>query len=182
MPVFLGKRLSVAVAVALIACAALPAPGRAADGVSPAALKAAFLFNFAKFTDWGAVQPGAAIVLCVANDDQVVASLTDSARGQSVSGRAVEVRQVKADLAGCHLLFVPGSDARQMLGRVVKEQPLLTVSDANGFAQAGGMIELFQDAGRMRFAVNVETAQRSGIRLSSRLLDLAKIVRSAHAQ
>src|SRR5206468_12975058 len=124
-------------------------------------------------------------VLCVANDDQVGAALTDSVRGQAINGHALEVRKVKSDnpVPGCHVLFVPASDAKQVLAKAGKGQDaVITVSDAPGFAQAGGVIELFQEGGRMRFAVNVDTAQRLGVRLSSRLLDLAKIVRTDHAQ
>jgi hypothetical protein len=62
----------------------------------------------------------------------------------------------------------------------VKELPVLTVSDARGFAQAGGMIELYEDNGRMRFAINIDTLQKSGVKLSSRLLDLARIVKNEH--
>jgi hypothetical protein len=82
------------------------------------------------------------------------------------------------------LLFVPSSNAKRVVTTVdrLKEAPVLTVSDAEGFAESGGMIELFQENGRMRFAVNVEVVQRSGLRVSSRVLDLARIVKRDHVQ
>jgi hypothetical protein len=175
------RRLAVALVGAIAWLAAAAGSSGAADAATPSALKAAFLFNFAKFADWSAIQPGVTLVLCVANDDRVGAALADSVRGQAITGHALEVRRLNSDnsLSGCHLLFVPASDARQMLAKINKgAEPLLTVSDAPGFAQSGGMIELFQESGRMRFAVNVDAAQRAGVRLSSRLLDLAKIVRT----
>ncbi len=177
-------RLAVAL-VGAIALLAAAASSRAVDAATPSALKAAFLFNFAKFADWSAIQPGVTLVLCVANDDQVGAALADSVSGQAINGHALEVRRLNSvnSLSGCHLLFVPAPDARQMLAKINKgSEPMLTVSDAPGFAQSGGMIEMFQESGRMRFAVNVDTAQRSGVRLSSRLLDLARIVRTDHGQ
>jgi hypothetical protein len=183
--VTMARRLAVALVGAIALLAAAAGSSSAADAATPSALKAAFLFNFAKFADWSGVQPGVTLVLCVANDDQIGAALADSVRGQAINGRALEVRRVRSDnlLSGCHLLFVPASDARQMLAKITKgSEPMLTVSDAPGFAQSGGMIELFQESGRMRFAVNVDIAQRSGVRLSSRLLDLAKIVRTDHGQ
>jgi hypothetical protein len=182
---FSTRRLAVALVGALALLAAAAGSSRAADAATPSALKAAFLFNFVKFADWSGVQPGVTLVLCVANDDQIGAALADSVRGQAISGHALEVRRLNPEhsLAACHLLFVPASDARQMLAKINKgAEPMLTVSDAPGFARSGGMIELFQESGRMRFAVNVDIAQRSGVRLSSRLLDLAKIVRTDHAQ
>ena len=99
-------------------------------------------------------------------------------------GHGIEVRRTRSDspFSACHLLFVPASDARQALAKMGGTEALLTVSDAPGFAQSGGLIELFQENGQMRFAVNVDTARRSGVRLSSRLLELAKIVRTDHGQ
>ena len=182
---FSTRRLAVALVGAIALLAAAASSSRAADAATPSALKAAFLFNFAKFADWSGVQPGVTLVLCVANDDQIGAALADSVRGQAINGHALEVRRLHSDnsLSECHLLFVPASDARQTLAKINKAaEPMLTVSDAPGFAQSGGMIELFQESGRMRFAVNVDTAQRAGVRLSSRLLDLAKIVRTDHGK
>ena len=60
--------------------------------------------------------------------------------------------------------------------------PVLTVSDGKGFSLAGGIIELYVEGGRMRFAINLDAADRSGLRLSSRLLGLAKIVRNGHVR
>jgi hypothetical protein len=176
----LTRRLAVALCAAIAAAAAIAGSSRAADAVTPSALKAAFLFNFAKFADWSSVPPSGPIVLCVANDDKVGTALIDSVRGQTLEGRAIEVRRLKSDepLPSCHVLFVPAADARETLTKIGREPSVLTVSDAAGFAQSGGMIELFEEAGRMRFAINVRAAQRLGVRLSSRLLDLAKIVRT----
>ena len=178
------RRVAAVLAAAIAFVAAGAGTGRAADPVTPSALKAAFLLNFAKFADWSSVQPAAMLVLCVANDDQLGEALTASVRGQAIDGHGIEVRRIKGDspIAACHLLFVPASDARQVLTKLGGSEARLTVSDAPGFAQSGGLIELFQENGRMRFAVNVDTARRSGVRLSSRLLDLAKIVRTDHGQ
>ena len=148
-------------------------------------LKAAFLLNFAKFTNWAAVQSGAEVVFCVLDDDRVGAALTESVRGQTIEGHKLAVWKLKVDpsLPACHLLFAPGSDARKVLTKIgqVRDLPVLTVSNARGFAEAGGMIELFEENGRMRFAINMDAVQRSGVRLSSRMLDLAKIIKNDHA-
>ena len=64
----------------------------------------------------------------------------------------------------------------------IRTLPVLTVSDGKGFSQAGGIIELYVEGGRMRFAINVDAAERSGLRLSSRLLGLAKVIRDGHVQ
>jgi hypothetical protein len=79
----------------------------------------------------------------------------------------------------CHLLFVAdGETRRSSEGLVgVVALPVLTVSDRKDFARADGIIELYAEEGRMRFAINVDGVARSGLRLSSRLLGLAKIIR-----
>ena len=179
------RRAAIALAGAIALVAAFSGSSRAADAVTPSALKAAFLFNFVKFADWSGVPPSATLVLCVANDAQITAALADSVRGQAIDGHPLEARRLTSDspVLPCHLLFVPAAAMRQMLTKMYSGmETLLTVSDEPGFARSGGLIELFQENGRMRFAINVDTARRSGVRLSSRLLDLAKIIRSDHGQ
>jgi hypothetical protein len=157
-----------------------------ADVASDVAVKAAFLYNFAKFTEWPALPAGTSLVLCVLGNDPVGAALTDTIQGQQINGHGLEVRRLTADASprACHVLFVAGSEVRRASPMLdgVRALPILTVSDGSGFAQTSGMIELFVDGGHMRFAVNVDSVQRAGLHLSSRLLGLARIVRSSHAQ
>ena len=82
------------------------------------------------------------------------------------------------------LLFIADGETPRFAGGLggIKGLPVLTVSDGKGFVEAGGIIELYLEGGRMRFAINVDTAERAGLRLSSRLLRLARVVREGHAQ
>jgi hypothetical protein len=160
--------------------------GAGDDVASDVAVKAAFLYNFAKFTEWPALPAATLLVLCVIGDDAVEDALTQTIRGQVIDGHGLEVRRLTRDLApqSCHVLFVASSDVRlasPMLSEM-RAVPILTVSDGSGFARTIGMIELFVEGGHMRFAVNVDAVQRAGLHLSSRLLGLARIVRSAHAE
>jgi hypothetical protein len=171
-------------AVTTVAGAVRAAAG--ADVASDVTVKAAFLYNFAKFTEWPALPAGTSLVLCVLGDDAVRAALTDTIHGQQIDGHGLEVRRITADasLRACHVLFAAGSEIRRASPMLddVRELAILTVSDGSGFAQTSGMIELFVDGGHMRFAVNVDSVQRAGLHLSSRLLGLAKIVRNSHVQ
>ena len=180
-PVSSRRRVAVTAVVMLAAMCA----SAQAQSVAAPELKAAFLLNFAKFTHWSGLQADEVLALCVIDDDRVGDALTQSVRGQTIEGRALAVRRPKADgpIQTCHLLFVPGSDPRKVLTKIdrVKELPVVTVSDARGFAESGGMIELFEENGKMRFSINVETVHRSGVKLSSRLLDLARLVKNDHA-
>jgi hypothetical protein len=92
--------------------------------------------------------------------------------------------RVKPDaFRACHVLYLAGLDAKraQPILDELKGAPVLTVGDREQFAQSGGVAGLFVEQGRMRFAINLEAAQRCRLRISSRLLSLAKIVKDDHA-
>lgn len=155
----------------------------AAQAASPSALKAAFLFNFARFAEWPALPPDAPVRVCVAGDALVATALADALRGHSIEAHGLQAVQLPSDASAgeCQVLFVSGAEIRRvasLTGGVPR--PVLTVSDAERFAESGGMVELFVEGGRMKFAINVDAVQRSRIRLSSRLLGLARIVRDGH--
>jgi hypothetical protein len=181
-------RFAVAAVVLAAMCWALPAiaGGDGGDAASDVALKAAFLYNFAKFAEWPGLSPGAPIVVCVVGDDGVADALVETVHGQTISGHAITVARPHDSAAWrtCGLLFIANSETHRVAGGLdgLKTLPVLTVSDSKGFAQAAGIIELYVEEGRMRFAINVDAADRSGLRLSSRLLGLAKIIRTGHAQ
>jgi hypothetical protein len=173
-------------AVMAVTPRAAAAADNATDAAADVAVKAAFLYNFAKFAEWPALAPGAAITLCVVGDDQIASALVETVRGQNISGHALEVwhPQDPATWRSCHLLFLKQAEAKRAAGGLgaIKTLPVLTVSDGKDFSQTGGIIELFVESGRMRFAINVDAADGAGLRLSSRLLGLAKVTRNGHGQ
>jgi hypothetical protein len=181
-----ARRLGTASLALVMTCIA--APGTAADrSFGPAtdvAVKAAFLYNFVKFTEWPALPAGAAIVLCVVGDEGIAAALAETVREQNISGHPLDVRRAQDSTTwrNCHLLFIAEAEAQRSASGLdgIKTLPVLTVSDAKSFSLSGGIIELYIEDGRMRFAINVDAAERSGLRLSSRLLGLAKVTRSGH--
>lgn len=160
------------------------AVGPAADpSVAAPALKAAFLYNFAKLAEWPAeaLAPGAALRLCVAGDAAVADALAETGRDRTIEGHDLVVARVQPDSGarGCHLLYLAGLDSRRarVAADSLKGAPVLTVSDIGQFTKQGGIVELFLDGGKMRFAINVDAAQRAGLHFSSRLLSLARIVK-----
>ena len=154
-----------------------------AQGISAPELTAAFLFNFVKFTTWPAdvLQDGGPLVVCVAGDDWVANSLVDLTRSQRVDGHSLSVRRTNLDrpLDECHVVYGAALDARRAkrLIQAASGRPILTVSDVPDFAQRGGVANFFVDGGRMRFAVNPAAADRARLRISSKLLTLARLVR-----
>lgn len=162
---------------------ALTSFGSAQTATVPA-LKAAFLYNFAKFTEWSpdALAAGDPLQLCVINDRAVGEMLVDLTKGRSIDGHALVVSTMKpdsADLASCRLLFTSGLDAARSAALLesIAGKPVLTVSDLDKFAQHGGVAQLMVDKGTMGFSVNLDAMHRARILLSSKLLSLARIVK-----
>ena len=122
--------------------------------------------------------------MCVAGDERIAAALADTVREQKIGGHALNVWR-SPDIAtwrDCHLLFIGDAELRRSASGLgaIRTLQVLSVSDQKDFAQASGIIEFYVESGRMRFAINVDAVDRSGLRLSSRLLSLARIIRDRH--
>jgi hypothetical protein len=146
-------------------------------------VKAAFLFNFAKFIAWPEPAAYAArqrFVFCLLGENPLGDALSELVRGKTVNGVAVEVRRGRtlSEIGACDVLYLSGADVDVQVPALKQAQlsPVLTVSDAAGFARRGGMIELFLEGWRVRFAVNVKAMRAAGLEPSSKLLALARIV------
>jgi hypothetical protein len=170
-----GRRRASAVLAAVLLCASI---GRAQD-VQESSLKAAFIFSFARFTEWpqDVLQTAATFTACVLGDNPIRDALDRVVKGRQLSGRAISVSQVKLDgkLRSCQLLYVSGVTSAQVAAIVasVRGAPVLTISDVDDFAEQGGIAQMFVEKGKMRFDLNLEVARRSGLQLSSKLLSLA---------
>jgi len=159
----------------------LTAVTAAAQDVTEPALKAAFIYNFAKFTEWPAevIPNGEPMVLCVLGDAAIGEALEQAVKGRTLAGHSMTVVQagpVMRPLEGCHLLYISGATMGQAAKAVagLHETPVLTISDAEGFTEQGGIAQLFFDHGHLRFNIQLESAKRARLRLSSRLLVLAR--------
>ena len=156
-----------------------------AQGVSTPGLTAAFLFNFVKFTTWPAdgLREGSPIVICVDGNEPVAGALVQLTKDKTVEGHALAIRRTDLErpLTECHVVYAASLNANraQELIRSTSGHPILTVSDLEDFAERGGVANFFIDGGRMRFAVNPDAADRARLRISSKLLALAKVVRDS---
>ncbi|HMF59842.1 MAG TPA: YfiR family protein [Vicinamibacterales bacterium] len=157
-----------------------------AQTVAAPELKALFLLNFTRFTEWPDLAPGTSLVLCVLGDERVLDALSVAAQSQHVNDHRIQVARMTVAGAwpSCHVLFVSGTAVKtaSALLESVRVSPILTVSDQSLFAQSTGVIELYAEGERMKFAINVDSLQRAHLRISSRLLGLAKIVKSEAVQ
>lgn len=171
-------RRSIAAAV----LAATTVSASSAQDTSVDVLRAAFLYNFVKFTEWppDRLPPGEKLALCVADDVATGRALAHAVKGRAIEGHELTVRLVSLDdaVGSCHLLYVRTADANRSLQVLesVKGSVMLTVGDSERFALSGGIAGLFVEDDRMRFAINLKSAERARLRLSSKLLNLARIV------
>jgi hypothetical protein len=164
-----------------VACAAqLVAQSATEDQV-----KAAYLFNFAKFIEWPAEsfdKADAAMNFCTLGRSPVVDELDASVRGKSVSGHIVTIKHLHRpeEIQGCHLVFLAASAGKQRekLLLAAKGSPILLVAESPGFARAGGTIDFIMENSRLIFEVNINAAGNAHLKISSKLLALARIVSS----
>lgn len=173
-------------AVLFIACLiALPAALAQAQSDAPTEhqVKAAFLYNFAKFVEWPAEAfsgPAAPLQLCVLGEDPFGSDLRDLVKGKIVGGRAVQVlNPVNLEQSRtCHILFVSPSEkgGTRHIIEELSDRSVLIVGDSRGFAEQGGMINFVLENDRVRFEINVKAAERARLKISSRLLNVAKLV------
>ena len=145
-------------------------------------LKAAFVYNFVQFVRWpddAFADPLSPLVLCAVGEDRAGSEL-DALSGRSAHGRSLAVKHAATlEAAGaCHVLYLDGATAERSTQSGLKPagKAVLTIADQPGFAARGGMINFYQAEGRIRFAINPAAVQRSGLSVSSKLLNLAEIV------
>lgn len=156
---------------------ALAAFGGHSQGMSEAQLKAAYLVNFLKYVEWPAQRLTAN--LCLVGRDSLGAALA-SYEGRVIGDAPVVVRRVASpeQAVDCHLLFIAESEDRRYSAilRWVDRQPVLTVSDGEGFLREGGGILLVRSDGRLAFEVNADALARAGLKPNSQMMRLARQV------
>ena len=146
-------------------------------------IKAACLFNFLKFVEFpedAFADPLAPIVIGVVGDDPFGSSLPQVVVGKTVQGRDLVIRLYHPgeNLRSAHILFISGSE-RKRIPMILSElhgSSVLTVADTAGFVDEGGMIQFLNENDRIRFAINLDATTRARLKLSSKLLSLAKVV------
>jgi len=149
-------------------------------------VKLAFLYHFAQFIQWPPEafhDRAAPLTLCVAGQNPFRGEIEQELRGRVVNGHPVEIKKLRPndDPKACHMVFVPASERKQAekLLAALKGSSTLTVGETQGFADLGGIINLTLDQNKLRFEVNLDAATQTQLKISSKLLALAKIVRVA---
>jgi YfiR/HmsC-like len=167
------------------ALALVPAPDLAAQAARPSEyqVKAVFLFNFAQFVDWppeAVADSQAPLTIGVLGENPFGDVLDATVRGERRGARSFVVRRYQRveDIKICDILFIsrPEGDRPEGVLADLKRRPILTVSDADGFAEHGGMIGFVTDRNRIRLKINLGVVQAAHLTISSKLLRVAEII------
>jgi len=177
------KRLAGAAALAL----ALAAGARAAAADAPTLeyqVKAAYVYNLAKFVDWPAQKfatPEAPLIIGVVGDDPFNGYLDQLVQNKTINGHPLEVRHftLDADLKACHVLFVSRSRRNSLdsIFSATRAASVLTVSEIEKFARRGGDVSLLVEDESVKLEVNLRAAQAADLKISSKLLSIARVIK-----
>lgn len=166
----------------LVALTTALAGAASAQTVAEPALKAAFLSNFVKFTDWpaDALAPGAPLLIC-STDDAVTDALEPLVGGKTLGDHQLAAIRVQPgfDVRTCAVLYLGALEskrAQQWLGDA-RTASVLTIGDSSDALEAGAAMRFLREDGKIRFAVNLRAVAHARLTLSSKLLSLAKIVK-----
>jgi len=156
------------------------AQGQAVDEYQ---VKAAFLYNFAKFVTWPPQSFQTSkdpIVICILGSNPFGGELEEAVQGKVVEGRKLLVLQISdaKQAASCHILFISSSERKRSRSILadLRSTGILTVGESEGFAGYGGVVNFKLEGNRVRLEVNIDAAEQEKLRISSKLLSLAQIV------
>jgi len=146
-------------------------------------VKGAFLYHFAQLSDWPAsvLNAGdASLELCIFDDEPRRQELQSTIEGKSIGARIFRVHLISQpqEIQGCNILFLSRDEARRQAAilRSLRGMPVLTVGETSDFLTNGGMIRFHLEEGKIRFDINLDAAELSHLKISSRLLLLATTV------
>lgn len=178
-------RCCLRIAAALLFAGTLSATGTAQDSaISEYQVKAAYLYNFTKFVEWPAESFASASTpyqICILGKDPFREALQDLTRGKVVNGRGFQIFvgvTDSAQAARCHILFVstPANRQFQRMLQALQGRSVLIVGESEGFARQGGMINFVLEGSRVLFEVNRKAAEQAGLKISAKLLSVARQV------
>ena len=146
-------------------------------------IKAVYLFNFLKFTEWTEVKflgLGDTIRITILGEDPF-GDAFESLEGRTIKGKILQITQISSiqNLEPCHLLYISNSekDYLEQVFKFVDNSKMLTVGETELFTQLGGIIGFLIEDNTVQFVINLSAADRAGIKFSSQLLQIARIIR-----
>ena len=138
-------------------------------------VKAAFLYNFIRFVEWPPAAQSGSMIVCVAGRNPLGSFLEETVKGETLDGRPIIPRVILEPDPECRVIFVPDGATVSAYLRASRGAPVLTIGETNDFIDAGGIVRFYMENGKVRFEISPQAAERSQLRISSRLLRLARI-------
>ena len=164
----------------LVMLAALAAHAGAQSVALEYEAKAAYLLNFLKFVEFP--ESAGPINICVAGRNPFGTLLDDTIRGERIQGRPVSARVILEPEPNCHLIFVAREAATSAYLRAARGSSTLTVGESPGFIAQGGIINFVRRGNDIRFEIDLAAADQAKLRISSRLLQLATVIKPGEAR
>jgi hypothetical protein len=146
-------------------------------------VKALFIYNFAKFVEWPPgtfADPRDPFVMCLAGQDPFGQDFEAAVKGKTINSREIVIKRVAKveEARACQVLFVALDKKRaKLLLSSLSANPVLSVGENEGFADGGGIICFAIEGNKVRFDINLEAAERAHLKISSKLLSLARSVK-----
>jgi hypothetical protein len=167
---------AIALLIAMTCAGLLPASVGAQTPTLEYRVKAAYIYNFTKYVDWpsGAIGTGP-LTICVAGRNPFGTALDELVEGEQIESHPLAVRVILEPEAGCHVLFVPNGAAVQAYLRGAQGKPILTIGEAPDFIAMGGIVNFVREEGKIRFEIDPQAAERASLRISSRVMRLARM-------
>ncbi len=152
----------------------------AQNGEQEANLKAAFIYNFTKYIDWGSYNSNDLFVIAVVGEDsQVIPPLKEIAKTRTINNKRIEIRIIDdlSDLRDCDIVFI-SKQSRFPLASILTRvgRGVLTISESSGYASQGTDFNFVVVNQRLKFEANLDAIASSGLKAGSQLLKLAIIV------
>jgi hypothetical protein len=175
--------------LALLCGAAQPQSAAAAAAPTEQQVKAVFVFNFSHFVAWppeALGPPTQPFVICLLGGDELATQLKEAVADEEIDGHPLLVRRLDGneDAGGCQILYIGRTEGSQLerILALAGRRGTLTVSDLDGAARRGVMIQLATEQNRIRLLINVDAADAAGLTISSNLLRPAQIVRTGRTE
>ena len=172
----------------VLASLGLAAPGKASAQEARATyqVKAALLFNLLKFVEWpgdAPADPHAKWVIGFVGDSPINVQMAYLFEGRKVLGRDLEVKRFQAadNLRNCNILFISASERKRLpsIFEALRGSSVLTVADMDHFVDSGGMVQFVVEEDRVRLTIDASATSHARLKISSKLLSLARVVARA---
>ena len=142
-------------------------------------LKAVFLFNFSQFVTWpsNSMADNSPFVIGVLGNDPFSSYIESVVEGEKVANHSIIIQRYDdvREMKNCQILFINKADAGEV-AKSVGSRPILTVSDDEGFAKSGGMVQFYLASNKIKIRINLNAAKAANLQISSKLLRLAEVI------